>query len=152
MIFEFDKLEWLCKHPGGKELLLLHAGRDCTHTFDSYHPFSDKSAKILEKFKIGDLGGGAEFPTFLPDSGFYKECQRRVSDYFAKNHLDPKDCLPGIARMLVIFPVGLLSYFLMCGWLTTNILVLLTFSVLHGCCVAIPLMHLVHVRLVACFC
>lgn len=144
-IFKSFTSEWLNKHPGGKEMLLLHAGRECTHTFNSYHPFSDKSAQILEKFEIGYVHGETEFPTYLPDSGFYKECQRRVSAYFAKNQLNPKECLPGIARMSLVFPVGLLSFFIMSGWLTSNILVLLAFSVLHGCCVAIPLMHLVHV-------
>lgn len=150
--FEFETLEWLSKHPGGKDMLLLHAGRDCTNTFDSYHPFSDKSTKTLHKFEIGCVVGDTEFPTFLPDSGFYRECQRRVAGYFAKNHLNPKNCLPVMARMLLIFAVGLLSFFLMSGWFTTNIFVLVTFSMLHGCCVAIPLMHLVHVWFVTCFC
>lgn len=143
--FEFLITEWLRKHPGGKEMLLLHAGRECTHTFDSYHPFSDKSSKVLEKFEIGCLVGEKEFPSYLPDSGFHKECQRRVAAYFVKNQLNPKDCLPGMVRMLSLFPVCLLSYLIMNGWLSSNIFVLLTFAVLHGCCVAIPLMHLVHV-------
>jgi cytochrome b involved in lipid metabolism len=29
-------------HPGGKEILLLAAGRDITYAFDSYHPFTEK--------------------------------------------------------------------------------------------------------------
>lgn len=139
-------LEWLCKHPGGREMLLLHAGRECTHTFDSYHPFSDKSAHILQKYEIGYVVGGSEFPTYLPDTGFYKECQRRVTEYFAKNQMNPKLCVPAVARVLSIFPVGLLSYFLMTGYVTSNVIVMLIGSMLHGCCVAIPLMHLVHVR------
>ena len=32
-------------HPGGKEILLLAAGRDITYAFDSYHPFTDKAEK-----------------------------------------------------------------------------------------------------------
>ncbi len=142
---QFPKSEWLSRHPGGKEILLLHAGRDCTYTFDSYHPFSDKSAQMLNKFEIGCVVGDTEFPVYLPDSGFYKDCKRRVAAYFSANQQNAKICMPEVARMLLVFLVGFLSYLLMTGWLTSNILVLLTFSVLHGCCVAIPLMHLVHV-------
>lgn len=137
--------EWLEKHPGGKDILLLHAGRECTHTFDSYHPFSDKSSKILEKYEIGYVAGGTEFPSYAPDSGFYEECQRRVAAHFDTNQLNPKDWLPGVVRMLSLFPVALLSYLLMHGCFTSNICVLLTSAALHGCCVAILLMHLVHV-------
>lgn len=136
----------MARHPGGKEIILLHSGRECTHTFDSYHPFSDRSAKILEKFEIGDVVGGSEFPSYLPDSGFYKECQRRVAAYFLKTQQNPKYHLPGLLRVMSVFPVGLLSYFLMNGWLTSNIFVLLPFTVLHGFYVAILLMHFVHVR------
>lgn len=33
---------FLDNHPGGKEILLLAAGRDITYAFDSYHPFTEK--------------------------------------------------------------------------------------------------------------
>lgn len=36
---------WMDNHPGGKEILLLAAGRDITYAFDSYHPFTDKAEK-----------------------------------------------------------------------------------------------------------
>lgn len=127
-------------------MLLLHAGRDSTQSFESYHPFSDKASKILEKYEIGYVAGDKEFPTYLPDSGFYKECQNRVASYFTQNQLDPKDSRPGMLRMFAMLPIALASYFLMNGWLTSNILVLLTFSVLNGFCIAIPIMHLAHVR------
>lgn len=137
--------EWLEKHPGGKEMILLHAGRECTYTFDSYHPFSEKSSKILEKFEVGYVVGGSELPSYAPDSGFYKECQRRVALYFAKNQINPKDWLPGAVRTLSLLLVASLSYLLMHGCFTSNILVLLTSAALHGCCAAIMLLHLVHV-------
>lgn len=133
------------KHPGGKKILLLHAGRECTHTFDSYHPFSDKASQILGKYEIGHLVGENEFPSYLPDTGFYEECRKRVAAYFVENKLNPKDCHPGIARMLAVFPILLASYLLMNGLSTSNVLVLLVFSILHGFCDAIILMHLVHV-------
>lgn len=126
-------------------MLLLHAGRECTYTFDSYHPFSDKAGKILQKFEIGYLIGEKEFPTYLPDSGFYRECQRRVSAYFEQHQQNPKNYRPAVLRMLPILTLGLLSYFLMTGCFTSNTFVLLAFSMLYGCCSAIQLMHLAHV-------
>lgn len=54
--------EWADRHPGGRELVLLHAGRECTDTFDSYHPFSNRADKILAKYAVGKLVGGSEFP------------------------------------------------------------------------------------------
>lgn len=38
----YDITGFLDSHPGGKEILLLAAGRDITYAFDSYHPFTDK--------------------------------------------------------------------------------------------------------------
>ena len=70
--FNFARvLAWMSKHPGGTEILLLAAGRDISDAFESYHPFSDKPAMILQKFEIGVLSTH-EHPTYKPDSGFYK--------------------------------------------------------------------------------
>ena len=33
------------RHPGGKDQLLIAAGRDVTLIFNSYHAFSDKAEK-----------------------------------------------------------------------------------------------------------
>lgn len=125
-------------------MLLLHAGRECTHSFDSYHPFSDKAPKILEKYEIGCLVGETEFPEYRPDSGFYKECRSRVASYFNKKNLNPKDGRPGMLRMCSVFPIALASYFLMNGWFSSNVVVLLVFSMLYGFCQALPLLHIVH--------
>lgn len=38
----FVATAWMDSHPGGKEILLLAAGRDITYAFDSYHPFTEK--------------------------------------------------------------------------------------------------------------
>jgi fatty acid desaturase len=49
----YDVTAWADRHPGGRELILLHAGRECSDTFDSYHPFSQRADKILAKYAIG---------------------------------------------------------------------------------------------------
>lgn len=94
-------------------MLLLHAGRDITDTLQSYHPFSDLPEKIIEKYKIGTLVGDTEFPVYAQDSGFYKECRQRVGEYFQKRNLNPKDGIPGLWRMCLVFLVATLAYFIM---------------------------------------
>ena len=37
--------EFLDRHPGGRDQLLIAAGRDVTLIFNSYHAFSDKPDK-----------------------------------------------------------------------------------------------------------
>jgi cytochrome b involved in lipid metabolism len=46
-----DLTNWLNSHPGGKDMLLLMAGRDATAAFQSYHPFTDKPRKIIKKVR-----------------------------------------------------------------------------------------------------
>ena len=36
----YDLSEFVSRHPGGKEAILLGRGRDCTALFESYHPFT----------------------------------------------------------------------------------------------------------------
>lgn len=46
---------FLNKHPGGKEMLLLSAGRECTALFNSYHWATDKPRKYMAAYEIGAL-------------------------------------------------------------------------------------------------
>lgn len=48
---------FLDRHPGGREMLLLAAGRECTHLFESYHwNAGGRPAKYLDSFEIGARG------------------------------------------------------------------------------------------------
>ena len=38
----YDLKEFVERHPGGKEAILLGRGRDCTALVESYHPFSNQ--------------------------------------------------------------------------------------------------------------
>ncbi|KAJ0405285.1 hypothetical protein ATCC90586_007324 [Pythium insidiosum] len=141
----YDVTEWADRHPGGRELILLHAGRECTDTFDSYHPFSNRAEKILAKYAIGKLVGETEFPTYKPDSGFYKECAQRVGEYFKKNNLDPKNPLAGLWRMTFVFAVAALAYLGMNGQLPVNAAwAMYAWGVVFGVCQALPLLHVMH--------
>lgn len=106
--------EWIPRHPGGTEALLLAAGRDCTNLFESYHPFTDKPREILSKYKIGVVEN-YEHPVFLPDNGFYAECCKRVGDYFRSNNINPKNPLGGVIRMMFVIPLFFISFCLVFG-------------------------------------
>ena len=86
----YDVTSFIDRHPGGRDLLLLMAGRDITDVFVSYHPFTEKPRSVLKQFKIGKLRGAPEFGRFKADGGFYKECRSEVGKYFASKKLDSK--------------------------------------------------------------
>jgi cytochrome b involved in lipid metabolism len=37
--------KFIDRHPGGKDVLIMAAGRDITMVFESYHALSDKAHK-----------------------------------------------------------------------------------------------------------
>ena len=41
----YDVSKFLNRHPGGKDMLLMAAGRDVTVVFETYHAFSDSAPK-----------------------------------------------------------------------------------------------------------
>lgn len=49
--------DFLDKHPGGKEMLLLSVGRDVTELIQSYHPFSTLPEKYLAARKVSSNPG-----------------------------------------------------------------------------------------------
>lgn len=99
------------QHPGGKEYLLLAAGRDCTDLIASYHPFTSKPAAVLKSFRIGALAT-RQYPKFKPDdgTGFYSTLRKRVGDYFRNNKIDEKSMGPSIMRMSAMAVVYVFSY------------------------------------------
>lgn len=97
----YDLTSWVDKHPGGREVLLLMAGRDATAAFESYHPFTDKPRKIIGKYEVGSVSSH-EFPQYRPDSGLYATMNQRLAKYFKENNLNPKDPFPGVWRMALV--------------------------------------------------
>ncbi|OQV18149.1 Delta(5) fatty acid desaturase A [Hypsibius exemplaris] len=108
----YDITPWLDRHPGGRHVLLLAAGRDCTDLFISYHPFTELPGKMLAKFCVGQVRT-TEFPQFQPDSGFYAEVRAQVGAFFRDRKLDPKDPIPGFQRLAVMLLCAALSFALL---------------------------------------
>lgn len=98
----YDITSFVDKHPGGREMILLAVGRDATDIFRSYHPFTDKPAKILAKHRIGSLVS-FEHPIYRPDSGFYAESITAVKKYFDETGLDRRDPKGGFMAMTPLY-------------------------------------------------
>jgi len=138
----YDVTDWLPQHPGGKEVLLVAAGRDCTDLFRSYHPFTDKPAQILAKFEIGTVSQ-LEFAQYRPDSGFYRELRQRVVEYFERTKQDPKAVFPGLWRLVLILAVAFAS-FSVAHSAKFSWFVRIVAAQIFGVCQALPLLHVMH--------
>ena len=64
----YDITDYVNQHPGGREQIMIAAGRDMTQLFHSYH--KDHVASLIEKKckYVGDLVSD-EMPAFLPENG-----------------------------------------------------------------------------------
>jgi len=102
----YDVTAWMHKHPGGADVLLCAAGRDCTQVFDSYHQLATEKLLLYRafffvslllsvlnvvssKYEIGTLVTN-ELPVFPERSKFNLTLRSRVERYFKDNNLDPK--------------------------------------------------------------
>ncbi|KAK2554715.1 Acyl-lipid (8-3)-desaturase [Acropora cervicornis] len=86
----YDVSQFLSRHPGGSDILIMAAGRDVTITFECYHAFSDRALKTLNKYYVGDLISN-EFPTFPELGSFYTTTRDRVQKYFERTNQDAKN-------------------------------------------------------------
>uniref|UniRef100_A0A7S1T8A7 Cytochrome b5 heme-binding domain-containing protein n=1 Tax=Compsopogon caeruleus TaxID=31354 RepID=A0A7S1T8A7_9RHOD len=100
----YDVTDYIDSHPGGREMLLLSVGRDATDLFRSYHPFTDKPRRIMEKFYIGEMVT-YEHPVYTPDTGFYKEVCQEVGEYFRSRGIDHKSPKNMFYKMLPVYVV-----------------------------------------------
>ncbi|CAG8471605.1 11250_t:CDS:10 [Paraglomus occultum] len=85
----YDITNFINRHPGGEDILLMVAGKDATQIFETYHELG-KVDLTLKKYYIGALISN-ELPVFPDQSDFHKTVKKRVEDYFRKNQLDPKN-------------------------------------------------------------
>jgi cytochrome b involved in lipid metabolism len=139
----YDITSWIDKHPGGRDMILLAAGRDCTDLFESYHPFSDRAHKIVESYYIGELAGQPEIAQYKQDSGFFRDLKTAVSAHFAKTGQNPRDPTPGLVRLVFILAFAWLG-FMGANTLSLPFSARVFFAVLFGICQALPLLHVMH--------
>eukprot|EP00161_Ancyromonas_sigmoides_P009243 TRINITY_DN2292_c0_g1_i1.p1 TRINITY_DN2292_c0_g1~~TRINITY_DN2292_c0_g1_i1.p1 ORF type:complete len:513 (+),score=203.63 TRINITY_DN2292_c0_g1_i1:222-1760(+) len=141
----YDVSEWLTAHPGGKEHLLLMAGRDATEVFESYHPFGQRAAAVLPKLLVAPLDDSARvLPTYPEDkSGFYKTLRERVGAFIEREGIDSKAMWPGVWRMALVLATAATCYWAM-HVAGSPLIVRILAAAVYGACQALPLLHIMH--------
>lgn len=81
----YDLSEFVDRHPGGKESILLGRGRDCTAMFESYHPFTNRHRDILKKYE----SIGPHKNTAMHVDEFYETLKIRVMKNLKEHNIDP---------------------------------------------------------------
>eukprot|EP00527_Entomoneis_sp_CCMP2396_P005194 CAMPEP_0198152034 /NCGR_PEP_ID=MMETSP1443-20131203/58232_1 /TAXON_ID=186043 /ORGANISM="Entomoneis sp., Strain CCMP2396" /LENGTH=711 /DNA_ID=CAMNT_0043817915 /DNA_START=125 /DNA_END=2257 /DNA_ORIENTATION=- len=93
----YDLADFVHRHPGGKEALLLGRGRNCTALVASYHPFSEQQfQQVLEKYRtnsssnssLKQLKQQAQPPQQSQDYFYHLLCQR-VEKVLKEKGIDP---------------------------------------------------------------
>lgn len=139
----YDVTEFVDKHPGGKELLLLSVGREATDLFNSYHPFTTKPRAVLNKYCIGSLAT-FEHPIYKPDSGFYKEAADAIKAHFKKTGQDSKNPWTGVLRMSPVYILGAAVFYITFCKPDVPLAVRVLGAMLLGCCQGMPLTGWMH--------
>jgi cytochrome b involved in lipid metabolism len=139
----YDVTEFVDRHPGGRELLLLSVGREATDLFNSYHPFTNAPRAVLQKYRIGKLVT-FEHPLYKPDSGFYREAAAAIKAHFESRGVDPKNPWTGVLRMLPVYVLGAFVFALTFCTAGVPIAVRIAGAVLLGCCQGMPLTGWMH--------
>jgi len=104
----YDVTSWLKSHPGGRDVLLLNAGRDATQLFEAYHAVWVH--KMLERFWVGSLSHPSEHPTFPPMSQFYLTLKQKVEDHFKETRTKHNQGTVLVFASVFLVLATLLSY------------------------------------------
>lgn len=139
----YDVTDFVDKHPGGKEMLLLCVGREATDLFNSYHPFTEKPRAILKKYCIGSLAT-FEHPIYKPDTGFYKECAAAIKEHFKGAGQDHKNPWTGVIRMSPVYILGAAVFYAVFCRAATPMPLRFLGAILMGCCQGMPLTGWMH--------
>lgn len=130
---EYDLTDFIDRHPGGLESILLGKGRDCTALVESYHAFSTLHWKVLEKYEVksaqdcdvGNFKQTQQSTTSQEATGeekqpqhdfFYEILKERVASALLEKGLDPiKD--RGATTQRIVYYVIIFSCWLYTGYL-----------------------------------
>lgn len=140
----YDVSEFIDKHPGGADKLLLVAGKDVTNFFDIYH---DKKTRGLIKTKCKLIGKLEHTPgactnsnqSFVANDKLYLTLEERVQHYFKSNNLDPKIHVPYFCASITVLFLTVLLWCLAVYlvYMEYSILLSVFIAVLSGFCAAL---------------
>eukprot|EP01119_Soliformovum_irregulare_P001521 TRINITY_DN11221_c0_g1_i1.p1 TRINITY_DN11221_c0_g1~~TRINITY_DN11221_c0_g1_i1.p1 ORF type:complete len:458 (+),score=100.47 TRINITY_DN11221_c0_g1_i1:78-1451(+) len=106
----YNVTDWVPKHPGGYDTIVLNGGRDGTQLFEAYHPI--KTSLLLQKYYVGEVEYDGEHPYFPPMSPFYIELKQKIENYFIDRKMSPR-----YAPEMLIRTAGLITFTLLCHYL-----------------------------------
>ncbi|XP_069167234.1 cytochrome b5-related protein isoform X2 [Procambarus clarkii] len=79
----YDMTNFIDKHPGGKDWLLVTKGTDITEAFESSH-INTVAESILPKYYVKDISTPRNSPFTFHEDGFYKTLKRKVQPILKK--------------------------------------------------------------------
>ncbi len=83
----YDLSPFLDAHPGGKRMLMLARGKDCTEVFESVHLFGKKPHAMLARYFVADKESHSETFSWAKE-GFYETLRTRVQKHFEGQAVD----------------------------------------------------------------
>jgi hypothetical protein len=84
----YDLEEFVSRHPGGRQTILLGQGRDCTALFESYHAFSKQHRNVLERYLFSKPQALSVTVT-SKDDYFYNVIKERVTAVLKEKGIHP---------------------------------------------------------------
>jgi alpha-ketoglutarate-dependent taurine dioxygenase len=78
----YDLSEFVSKHPGGPDWMLLTKGQDVTEAFEVHHLNSAKAEAVLRKYFVRDADPDYVGRYTWDPASFYPTLKRRVSKFF----------------------------------------------------------------------
>jgi hypothetical protein len=123
---DYDLAEFVSRHPGGEQAILLGRGRDCTALFESYHPFTNQHRAVLQRYRRNQAGSltsltnapspsdESDLPSAQRDE-FYRVLCERVARTLRDNGIDPiRDRAATFQRSA--YYLGIVVCVLVSGW------------------------------------
>lgn len=76
----FDLINFIPKHPGGVDWLLMTQGTDITELFETHH-ISGKARLLLSNFYVRDADKPRNSRITFSEDGFYQSLKLKLADY-----------------------------------------------------------------------
>merc|ERR1712096_112651 len=111
--YDLTQFDFLNKHPGGGEIMLLARdySKDQTYAFESHHPNWRMVRKMIQRYKVdappeADSIVDAKSPRFCTEESFYSVFRDRVYKYIKKNGSGPS------IEAMILFYCSVFGWFL----------------------------------------
>lgn len=105
----YDIKDYVCKHPGGEDLITLGIDREATGLIYSYHPDPDKAFHVLKSKEI-KTDKAIPCPHKEFETDFYRTIKQRANDYFAHSG-KPRRGVLGLKTFFII-SMAIIAYLL----------------------------------------